>query len=195
MKYLVLRQTADTSYISNIFLPDTLWDISCRWTFTDIINLPEILWPTKLLFPITVYSWMPSLRSQWFSWIFHTATLCTFGFCGGHNFLLPLQEFTRCLGRISTTLSFSQHFCVAFLDTLSATCPIPSLMHGKTNSLAPPAALTPLTSLNTPLKNNCHTPKRQRIVMSQLSLACSVVLSPNCMDSWQKGQQAAKDGN
>lgn len=48
---------------------------------------------------------------------------------------------------------------MAFLDTLSATCPIPSLLHGKTNSLAPPAALTPLTSPNTPLKNNYHSPK------------------------------------
>lgn len=85
--------------------------------------------------------------------------LYIFWFCGEHNFLLPLQEFTCCLRGISTTLSFSQHFCLAFPDTLSATCPIPSLLHGQTNSLAPPADFTPLTSPNTPLKNKYYSLK------------------------------------
>lgn len=70
--------------------------------------------------------------------------------------LLPLQEFTCCLRGISATLSFSQHFCMAFLDTFSATRLIQSLLHGKTHSLAPPAALTPLTPKH-PLKNNYHS--------------------------------------
>lgn len=110
-------------------------------------------------------------------WVPGMGLYCIYWFCGGHNSLLPLQEFTRCLRGVSTTLSFSQHLCTAFLDTLSDTCPIPRVLHGKTNSLAPPAALTPLTSPNTPLKNNYYSPNTVNPDESTLSsLLCSSLL-------------------
>ncbi len=107
-----------------------------------------------------------------------SSLLSSLWFCGWCNFLLPLHGFACCLRRVSTTLSFSQHFCLAFLDTLCATCPVPSLLHGKTHSLAPPAASTPLTSPNTPLKNNYRSPKTANCDESTFSSLSAMFFSP-----------------
>lgn len=79
---------------------------------------------------------------------------------------------------------------MAFFNTLNATCPIPSLLHGKTNSLAPPAALTPLTPLNTPLKNNYHDPKT---ASPDEATFASLLCFSYWMDSWQETQQAGRE--
>lgn len=152
-----MSQTADNSFIDYKFRPDTLQEISCRWTFQHRYNsssrntsrsIHEFHHPNPR--GTNEFFIQPCAHQTCAS------TVYTFWFCGWHNFLLPLQEFTRCRGGVSATLSFSQHICMAFLDTICATCPIPSLLHGKTNSLAPPAALTPQTP---PLKNNYHSQK------------------------------------
>lgn len=66
---------------------------------------------------------------------------------------------------------------MAFLDTMNTTCPFPRLLHGKTNSLAPPAALTPLTSPNTPLKYHNYTPKAANSVQATFSSLLGFPLS------------------
>ena len=120
-------------------------------------------------------------------------TVYTFWYCGRHNFLLPLQEFTRCLRGVSATLSFSQHFCMASPDTLSAACSIPSLLHGKTKLPSTTCSLYTPNFPKQPPSKITTTVQRQQILMSQPSLACCGFLSPYCIDRWQKGQQEGKD--
>lgn len=53
--------------------------------------------------------------------------------------------------------------------TVNAACPIPNVLHGKTNSLAPPPAFTPFQS---PPSEVTTSDQRHQILIGQLSPAC-----------------------